>query len=119
MTRTQPCRYCPLWAQGDPHGFKTRYLVKMSLYIYSVKNFFPYPMWDITNTPICRHNVLVVSHGIAGSNRQTPLTGPNKPPHRGWGSALIPFVTTHIQPCKYCSLWAQRGPHGFKTRLFG
>ena len=25
-TCTQPCRYCPLWAQGGPHGFKTRLL---------------------------------------------------------------------------------------------
>ncbi|RVW88871.1 Transposon Tf2-8 polyprotein [Vitis vinifera] len=46
-------------------------------------------------------------------------TKPNKPPHRGRGSALIPFVTTHTQPCRYCPLWAQRGPHGFKTRLLG
>ena len=22
-TRTQPCRYCPLWVQGSPHSFKT------------------------------------------------------------------------------------------------
>ena len=71
-------------------------------------------MWDITNTPPCRHNVFVVSHGIAEPNRQTPLTEPNKPPHRGQGSALIPFVTTHTQPCRYCPLWAQEGPHGLK-----
>ena len=27
------------------------YMVKRSLYIYSTRNFFPYLMWDITNTP--------------------------------------------------------------------
>ena len=55
----------------------------------------------------CRHNVLVVSDGIVGSNKQTPLTGPNKPPHWAWGSALVPFVTIRTQPCKYCSFWAR------------
>ena len=100
-------------------ALKRVYLVKRSLYIYSVRNLLPYPMWDITNTPPCRHNVLVVSHGITGPNRQTPLTEPNKPPHRGRGSALIPFVTTRTQPYRYCPLWAQEDPHGFKTRLLG
>ena len=28
-------------------------------------------------------------------------------------------VTTHTQPYRYCSLWAQGGPHGFKKRLLG
>ena len=23
-------------------------------------------------------------------------------------------VTTHSQPCRYCPLWTQRGPHDFK-----
>ena len=83
------------------------------------KVFLLYLMWDITNTSPCRHNVLVVSHWIAGSNRQIPIIGPNKPPHRGRGSALIPFVTTHTQPCKYYSLWAQGGLHDFKMCLLG
>ena len=89
---------------------KRVYLVKMSFYIYSTRNILSYPMWDITNSPPsspCRHNVLVVSHGIAGSNKQTPLTGLNKPLHQGRGSALIPFVTTHSQLCRYCSLWTK------------
>ena len=115
MTCIQPCRYCLLWIQRSPYGFKTRHLVKRSLYIYSAKNFLPYSMWDITNTLSCKHNVLVVSHGIAGPNKWTP----KQTPHRGRGSVLIPFVTTCIQPCRYCPFWTQRDPHCFKTRLFG
>ena len=71
-----------------------------------------------SQTPsLCRHNILVVSHGIVGPNKQTPLTGPNKLPHRGRGSTLIPFVMTRTQPCKYCLLkpwwliWAQSGQY--------
>lgn len=30
---------------------------------------------------IHKHNVLIMSHGIVGSNRQTSLTKPNKCPH--------------------------------------
>ena len=70
-TRTQPCRYCPLWAQGALTALKRVYLVRRSLYIYSARNLLPYPMWDITNTLSCKHNVLVVSHGITGPNRQS------------------------------------------------
>ena len=29
------------------------------------------------------------------------------------------IVTTRTQPCRYYPLWAQDGPHGFKTRLLG
>ena len=71
--------------KGVLTALKRVYLVKRSLYIYSARNFLSYPMWDITNTLPCRHNVLVVSHGIARSNRQTPLTGSNKPPTPGSG----------------------------------
>ena len=81
-----------------------RHYKQEPLHIYSSKNFFPYLMWDITNTPPCRHNVLVVSYGIAGPNRQTPHSGSNKSSHQGQGSTLIPFVMTHTQPCKYCLL---------------
>ena len=90
-TRTEPCRYCPLWAQGAPHDFKMRLQVTRSPYLFSTRNFPPYLMRDVTNTSLCRHNVLVVSHGIAEPNRQTPLMGLNKPPHWGRGSTLIPF----------------------------
>ena len=73
------------------------------MHVYNTRNFLPYPMWDITITllPLCRHNVLIVSYMIVGSNIQTPLMGPNKPLYRDQGSILIPFVTTHTQPCKY------------------
>lgn len=30
------------------HDFKTHYWVMISLYLYSVKNFILYPMWNIT-----------------------------------------------------------------------
>ena len=104
-TCTQPYRYCPLWAQRVLTALKCVYLVKRSLYIYSARNILPYSMmWDITNTPPYKHNILVVSHGIAGSNKQTPLMGLNKPLHRGRGSALIPFVTIRFQPCRYYPL---------------
>ena len=74
---------------------KRIYLVKRNLYIYNTRNILPYLMWDITNTPSCRHNVFIVSHGIVGPNKQTPFKGPNKPPHQGQKSALIPFVMVH------------------------
>ena len=37
-------------------------------------------IWDIINTPPCRHNIIIVSHGIVGLNRKTPPTEPNKLP---------------------------------------
>ncbi|KAJ9690896.1 hypothetical protein PVL29_013179 [Vitis rotundifolia] len=42
-------------------------------------------MWDITKHLSYKHNVIIVSHGIAGPNEQTPLIRLNKPSHRGWG----------------------------------
>ena len=64
------------------------------MHVYNTKNFLSYPMWDITITllPLCGHNVLIVSYMIVG---------PNKPLYQDQGSILIPFVTTHTQPCKY------------------
>ena len=64
-------------------------------------------MWDVTNTPPCRHNVLVVSHKIAGPNKQTPLVGPNK---------QTPLVGPNKHP-----LWGQTNtPYGAKqTPLMG
>ena len=31
----------------------------------------------------------------------------------------VHVVTTRSQPCRYCLLWTQKGPHSFKTRLLG
>lgn len=45
------------------------YMVKRGSYIYSAKNFSPYPMWDMTIILSCRHNIFVVSHGIAEPNK--------------------------------------------------
>ena len=71
----QPCRYCPLRAQGALTALKRVYKVERSPYLYSARKFLPYPMWDVTNTPPCRHNVLVVSHGITGPNGTNPHIG--------------------------------------------
>ena len=94
---------------------KSIFKVKKSSYLYKIRNFLLYPMWDITNTPPCRHNIPVVSHRITGPNRKTPFMRPNKPPHRSHGSTLISFVTTHTQPCRYCLLWVQRDQASFKA----
>ena len=32
---------------------------------------------------------------------------------------IFEFVMARTQPYRYCPLWAQMGPHGFKTRLLG
>ena len=60
----QPCRYCPLLAQGALTTLKSStrwrgahttlkrvYEVERSPYLYSARKFLPYPMWDVTNTP--------------------------------------------------------------------
>ena len=60
-------------------GLKHIYLVKKDSHLYNVKNFLPHLMWDITNIPPCKYNVLIVSHGIVKSNRQTLLIESN--PH--------------------------------------
>ena len=58
-------------------ALKRVYKVKKTPYLYSAKNFPPYPMWDFTTPPPlpCRHNILVVSYGIVAPNKQTPLWG--------------------------------------------
>ena len=61
---TMITRYCYLWIQMGPHGFKT------CLEGYD---------------PPCRHNennVLVVSLGIVGQNKQIPLWGQTNPTPR-------------------------------------
>ena len=91
-------------------ALKRVHLVKMSMYIYSAKNFLPYPMWDITNTLPSKYNVLVVSYEIVGSNRQTPLIGPNKPPHGDPRSILIPFIMARIEyERKFLALYICKG----------
>ena len=85
--------------------------------MYSVMNFFLYPMWVITIILLCKYNVFIVFHEIMrlnrqislmGPNRQTSFAGPNKPLYWGWELTLVLFVTTHSQPYRYCLLWAQR-----------
>ena len=90
LTHVDIIRFGP---KGALTALKCVYRVKRSPYLYSVRNFPPYPMWDVTNTLPCKHNVLVVSRGITGLNRQTLPMELNKLPHRGQRSTLIPFVT--------------------------
>ena len=45
----QPCRYCPLRAQGALTALKRVYKVERSPYLYSARKFLPYPMWDVTH----------------------------------------------------------------------
>ena len=56
--------------------------------------------------------------GLWGKTNKYPY-GAKQTPHRGRRSALIPFVTTSSQLHRYCLLWIQRGPYGFKRRLQG
>ena len=52
-------------------AFKCVYMVNRSSYLYNIKNFFPYSMWDIVNTFSYRNNILIVFHRIARPIRQT------------------------------------------------
>ena len=119
MTRSQLCRYCPFWTQRILTALRRVYRLR-GIHTYIASRIFPPIQCGMSQTPTppppCRHNVLVVSHEIMGPNRQTPLWGQTNPTPRS-GSTLIPFVTTRSQPCRYCPLWTQRGPHGFKTHL--
>lgn len=104
--------------KGTLTTLKCIYKVKKSFYIYSTRNFLSYLIWDIINTPPCRHNIILVSHGIARPNRKTPPTEPNKSPISGLGiDSNIFSITIHTQQCRYYLLQAQKGPHGFKTYL--
>ena len=47
-THTQSCRYCPLWTQKALTALKCVYMIKRSSYLYTAKNFPPYPMWNVT-----------------------------------------------------------------------
>ena len=107
----QPCRYCPLRAQGAFTVLKRVYKVERSPYLYSARKFLPYPMWDVTNTPPMQTQRPRCIPWDCGAKR-------NKPPHRGRGSALIPFVTTRSNHV-VLSASGPRGLNGFKTRLQG
>ena len=80
----QPCRYCPLWAQGALTALKRVYWVKRSPYLYSTRKFLPYPMWDVKNNPPPPHADTTSSlcpMGLWDQMEQTPTSGQ--------GSALI------------------------------
>ena len=101
-------------------ALKRVYRVKRSPYLYSVRNFSSYSMWDVTNTPPppMQTQRPRVPQDCRAKQMNTP-TGPNKPLHRGRRLALILFVTICSQLCRYCLLCTQRDPHVFKTHLQG
>ena len=53
-------------------ALKHVYLVKRSLYIYSVRNFLPYLMWDITNTPHADTMSSLCPMGLRGQTDKHP-----------------------------------------------
>ena len=84
--------------KGSFTAIKCVYMVKRDS--YNVVNFHPYSMWDITNTPSYKHNVIVVSHGIEKQNRQTPFMRLNKPPYWDRGSSFDTILSrpkTHFK----------------------
>ena len=48
----------------DAVGFSLKdvYLIKKSLYLYSIMNFPFYPIWDIINTLSYKNNMFIVSY---------------------------------------------------------
>ena len=48
-THTQLYRYYSLYVQRVLTILKHAYRIKRNIYIYSVRNFPPYPIWDVTN----------------------------------------------------------------------
>ena len=75
-TRTQLCRYCLLWAQRNLMTLKCVYKVKGPILI-RLRTLSPIQC-RTSQTPLFRYNFLVVSHGITGPNKKTPLIRPNK-----------------------------------------
>ena len=84
----------PTEPKGALTTLKNIYKVKRNSYIYSSSNFLLYPMWHISNILPCRHNIVVVSHGMVGLNRQTTHNVPDKPLYWGQGLVLMSFVMT-------------------------
>ena len=78
-TRTQPCRYCSLWAQVALTALKRVYLVKRNLYIYSARNILPYSMWDITNTPHTDTTSSLCPMRLRGQTNKHPLRSQTNP----------------------------------------
>ena len=102
-TRTQSCIYIVLfWPTEGLTTLKRVYRIKRSPYLYNIKNFPLYLMWDVTNTlpPLCKHNILVVSYRIAGPKRQTPLrdqtNSHTKVRDRFWYHCNDPHPTMYI-----------------------
>ena len=100
----QPCRYCPLRAQGALTALKRVYKVERSPYLYSARKFLPYPMWDVTDTPPpppphADTTSWLCPMGLRGQTEQTPTS------RSGIGSDTI--CNDPAQPCRYCPLRAQ------------
>ena len=97
---TMITRYCSLWIQMGPHGFKT-----------CLEGYDPHANTMRTMFSLC-------PSGLWGKTNKYPY-GAKQTSYRGQRSTLIPLVTTSSQSRRYCLLWIQRGPHGFKRRLQG
>ena len=54
-------------------ALKRVYRIKMSLYIYSVRNFLPYLVWDVTNTPHADITSSLYPIGLWGQTNKHPL----------------------------------------------
>ena len=83
--RAQLCRYCSLRPQRALMAVKRANKVEMSSYLYSAKKFLPYPMWDVTNTPMQTMGLQsqMDKHSLQGQTKQTPTSG------SGIGSDII------------------------------
>ena len=78
-------------------------------YLYNVKNFLPYLMWDVTNTPMQTQRPRCVSLDYGAKRINTFYEAKhNGPPHRSQRSALIPFVTTQPNHVDIVRFMAQR-----------
>ena len=49
-TRSQPCRYCPLWTQRDPHDFKMRFQLR-EVHTFIALRTFPLIQCRMSQTP--------------------------------------------------------------------
>ena len=105
--------------KGALMALKRVYLIKRSFYIYSINNFLPYPMWDMTNIPPPPPMQTQCPRCVPWDceAKQTPLRDQTNPTPRSGGSNTI--CKTRSQSCRYCSFWTQRGPYGFKTHILG
>ena len=84
---SQLYRYSSLWVQGAHMNLKIVYKVKGNSFIFNVRTFCFISIVGYHTHPLCKHNILFMSHEIVE---------PNKLPHNGYRLTLIQFVMTHL-----------------------